>query len=224
MCVVAAFAADITPLLNEEKYHSVYRSISVERRQKADRYRFHKDRCLSVGVEYLLMKAYATMKDGHSAPEINTDINGKPDFSTGSLHFSLSHSGNTVFCVISDCVVGCDAEEIRPFDTRVAERFFAEEETGYLNSISDENIRMSEFIRLWTLKESYVKCIGGGLQIPFRNFCVELLDKPRLRRWTDEEIYGLGDSVSKGYQFAWCLRKTKEENLPAVDVRWLQLV
>jgi len=48
------------------------------------------------------------------------------------IHFNISHAGHYVACVISDEPVGIDIEIIKSVDLRIAERFFALEETTYI--------------------------------------------------------------------------------------------
>jgi 4'-phosphopantetheinyl transferase len=87
--------------------------------------------------------------------------NEKPVFKSGkSLYFNISHSADYVTLAISDSEVGCDIQEIRPYNPRVAGRNYCQKETELIEN-SDEKDEV--FIRLWALKESILKFTGKGL-------------------------------------------------------------
>ncbi len=98
---------------------------------------------------------------GHPMPEIWTTARGKPCFAEESVHFSISHTPKTVFCVLSDCPVGIDAEEAdRVVSPNLAEKILSEPEKARYRKALDKN----EFLlRLWVLKEASAKCSGLGL-------------------------------------------------------------
>lgn len=92
------------------------------------------------------------------------------------FYFNISHSGNYVLVSIADHQVGCDIEIIKKPNLNIAKRFFTEEENMHILSINDEKIQENLFFRYWTMKESYVKCLGQGLSIPLNSFSVILND------------------------------------------------
>ncbi|KAK9290271.1 hypothetical protein L1049_008438 [Liquidambar formosana] len=54
-----------------------------------------------------------------------------------------------------------------------ARRYFSPEEVEFLTSISDPEVQRQEFIKLWTLKEAYVKALGRGFSAaPFKTFTI----------------------------------------------------
>ena len=87
------------------------------------------------------------------------------------LHFSLSHSGELVLCSLSDAELGCDVETPRRVNAALVRRFFHPDEQRWLFSLP-QGEQDAAFLRLWTLKESYVKAIGLGLSLPLDAFCV----------------------------------------------------
>lgn len=91
---------------------------------------------------------------------ITTDENGKPHIENGSVFFNLSHSKDMVFCTVSDKEVGCDVQIISEFRPKVAARFFTESE---YNMLMESKVPDSDFIRLWTVKESILKHSGKGI-------------------------------------------------------------
>ncbi|MCS4470408.1 4'-phosphopantetheinyl transferase superfamily protein [Clostridium botulinum] len=52
---------------------------------------------------------------------------------------------------------------------------------------------MSKFYKIWTLKESYIKCCGQGLSIPLKSFSIDI-DK-------NKSIKMLNDNNHNGYIF-----------------------
>jgi len=51
-------------------------------------------------------------------------------------------------------------------EMRIARRYFTEAETAVIERASDEEARRRLFVRMWTLKEAYVKAIGRGIGAP----------------------------------------------------------
>lgn len=91
---------------------------------------------------------------------VECDGNGKPYIAHSNLHFNLSHSRKYALCVCGTEKVGCDIEQIKGFNERVAERFFSENECALLKRCDDVS---AVFTRLWTLKESALKFSGEGI-------------------------------------------------------------
>lgn len=93
-------------------------------------------------------------------------IDGEKDF-----FFSTSHSGKWVVIIYGTSEVGADVEIITSNIFSIAERYFTQVEQKYIfesgNESSDER-----FIKLWTLKESYIKYLGTGLNTPLNSFTV----------------------------------------------------
>lgn len=90
--------------------------------------------------------------------------NGKPYLQDYPFYFNLSHSGEYVFCAISDREVGVDIQQYRPADeARLARRFFSEEERKALEGCLDREEQRELFYRLWVRKEAYGKLTGEGI-------------------------------------------------------------
>lgn len=97
---------------------------------------------------------------------------GKPVLEGEHLRFNLSHSGDLALLAVSlDREIGVDLEALRPVRDAclLAERFFAPREVATLRS-SPAAERDAAFLRCWTLKEAYVKGVGGGLSLPLDRF------------------------------------------------------
>lgn len=94
-------------------------------------------------------------------PPICTAEKGKPYFAQGKLHFSISHTKNHVFCVLSDRPVGIDAEELtRQVKPMLAQKILSAGELQQYENAADKNRALLTF---WVLKEAQAKCTGEGI-------------------------------------------------------------
>ena len=99
---------------------------------------------------------------GEDCPNILTAPRGKPYFEGASLHFSISHTRNHAFCVLSHYPIGIDAEEKdRKVNLRLAEKILSAAEYARYEAAPDKRAAL---LRLWVLKEAAVKLTGEGLQ------------------------------------------------------------
>ena len=103
------------------------------------------------------------------------------------LPFNIAHTDGLVMCGIGSDVhelVGIDVERIhRRTDPELANRYFSQPEIEFLQSRASESERRMLFLRIWTLKESFIKAIGTGLQTPLADFAFEEIESatPRIR-------------------------------------------
>jgi 4'-phosphopantetheinyl transferase len=99
---------------------------------------------------------------------------GKPEIlhNKASLRFNLTHTPGLVgVAVTNGAAVGLDAESLsrktKGNALKLAQRRFAELEIKQLESLqNDPEAQAALFIKLWTLKEAYVKAIGKGIGAP----------------------------------------------------------
>ncbi|HPQ41194.1 MAG TPA: 4'-phosphopantetheinyl transferase superfamily protein [bacterium] len=146
------------------------RVISVEERQRAQRYRRGEVTRRSIvarGNLRIILSEYTGI-----APEdiaFETGIHGKPSIipeqNPGSISFNLSHSHELgVVAVCRENDIGVDVEfleKTRPFVT-LARRYFSAAESGMIESL-DPRFHREMFYRIWTLKESWLKATGLGI-------------------------------------------------------------
>ncbi len=183
-----------------------YRSVlSKEEIQKVDRYRFQKDRRLSLTARALLrylLSEYTGQAPGGFSFIINKY--GKPslvsDPSGLDIRFNLSHSSGMVVCGLTiGHDIGVDVENSdRKVDLAISRRFFSEHEANQVDACPDP-LKKERFFDIWTLKEAYIKARGKGLSIPLDSFSFDL-DKPDINiRFHDQERAGA--QISSGWQF-----------------------
>ena len=84
----------------------------------------------------------------------------------------MSHADGLVGVAVSLCNVGIDLElrdrRLRKngSELKLAKRYFSDAEVAAIEQEEDEEARRVLFIRLWTLKEAYVKATGRGIGAP----------------------------------------------------------
>lgn|GEM_PF-202345 len=166
---------DIEEEVSSQDHDTLLGICSLEKRMEANRFRCESDRKRAVYGEALARYMVAG-KIGLSMNELIFDKNryGKP-YIRGQqrIFFNLSHSGRYVICGLDQEEIGIDIEEVKSMDFGIARKFFHANEYTYLLSREPEQ-RMDALFELWTLKESYIKFLGVGLQKPLDAFYFNL--------------------------------------------------
>ncbi len=96
--------------------------------------------------------------------------------------FNVSHTDGLVLCILGTLQhrhVGVDVERLdRRTNPDLATRYFSAPEIEQLNLVSEPIERKYLFLKIWTLKEAFIKAIGTGLRTPLSHFAFEKLDSP----------------------------------------------
>lgn len=102
---------------------------------------------------------------------------GKPYYDFGQTqetcgYFNLSHTKEFVAVACASCEVGVDMEFSRKVSEAAMRRSCTVQE---YRTIMESNVPQREFLKYWTLKESYVKMTGEGMSVPFSeiNFVID---------------------------------------------------
>ena len=218
--MVKVYIADTSPLTDTHLYRHLYESANAKRRLKADRFLFQKDKMLSIGAWTLL--CYALKEEGIREFSIENRQNNKPYLAgLSDLYFNLSHSGHMVMCAIADNEVGCDVEEKTSFDSSLAEAVMTKEELHLIYQKKEYAEQMEMFFRLWTLKESYMKATGLGMELAPHTFGISLDSRGiSLCRQKDEKKYSFKEyHLDNGYCYSCCALKNKiSEHLLNIDL------
>ncbi|KAL8495129.1 hypothetical protein ACS0TY_019338 [Phlomoides rotata] len=124
-------------------------------------------------------------KNTHGKPEVHwQEID---DWDPPPLHFNISHTSSLVACGVTiNSQIGIDVEEkhrrTKHNTLSFARRYFSECEVQFLAAISDPQVQQMEFIKLWTLKEAYVKALGKGFSgAPFNTFTIRFKEDTRTK-------------------------------------------
>jgi 4'-phosphopantetheinyl transferase len=204
-------------------------ALDQQERERAARFVFSRHRVQFIAAHALLRAALSRLAGARPAAwRFVADPNGKPSAYLGAsaaeLSFNLSHTeGMAGIAAIArrDYCLGFDVEPIgREVDLAIARRFFCRDEVEWLDALP-EGQRRAGLIRLWTLKEAFIKAIGKGLAQDLASFCFDpctarirftpgLLERPA--DWHFEQRALDGSFIA-----AMGLRRSAET---PVDVRW----
>lgn len=157
------YRININDLDDPQQNKGLLESVGVKRREKILRYYKSEDRKRSLGAGIIIEQILK--ENGLSEDHLKYSENGKPV--ADNLFFNVSHAGDYVVGVSSDCDVGCDIEKIIDAPIEIAEHYFNQSEIEYIKSESDKN---KAFFTFWTLKESYMKMTGMGMSLPLDSF------------------------------------------------------
>lgn len=182
-----------------------------ERREKFEKLKIKRDKENCV-ISYLLLKKALKNFDIESF-EILIGENGKPFLKNNeNVFFNISHTISGVAVVADKNPVGIDVQDILEVRNAVVERCFSGKEKELIfNSASPEK----EFTRLWTLKESAVKC-NSETVANLKNYCFESEEKSFLKYgkiFTTSERKNLFISVCGTKEFFEIIETKMEELL-----------
>ncbi len=168
MRIKIVYADAGTPFSVYERYLPL---VSKERQEKIAR--LHSDGVKTVSLlAGLLIRKELSEQLGIPAEELafGYGAHGKPYLlNSDGYHFSVSHSGSCIAFAGGDAPVGIDVERIREGRLKIAKRFFTGNEYSFIEKSADPD---TEFFKIWTAKEAYVKMLGVGLSKPLRSFDV----------------------------------------------------
>ncbi|MEE2637472.1 MAG: 4'-phosphopantetheinyl transferase superfamily protein [Acidobacteriota bacterium] len=153
--------------------------LSDEERSKTDRYRFERDRHACLVTRALVRVTLSRYHDVIPARwQFRTNTHGRPEVAwpVTSLRFNVSHTDGLIVCLVSrGREVGVDTEHLNRVQhwLDLADRFFSPEEGVALRQVTTKD-RPTKFLEYWTLKESYIKARGMGLELPLSGFVFDL--------------------------------------------------
>ena len=133
-------------------YNFLYSLLPKSRKQRVDSLFFEKDKHIKI-VEYFLVKKLLKLKGN---PDFVYSKNNKP-YIDGEKNFNISHSDNMLVVATSKNPVGVDVQKIVEYNPKLAAFVLSD---GELKKVSTSSNPGLEFTKLWTKKESYIKCNG----------------------------------------------------------------
>ncbi|MFB5673916.1 4'-phosphopantetheinyl transferase family protein [Paenibacillus terreus] len=161
--------------ISDSDFQQAYARANLSRQRKIDAYLHQEDKERSL-VGDMLIRLMLFRHFGYVSLKVpfTADRFGKPYVEGQSgMHFNISHAGDWIVCAVDSSPIGIDVELIRAIDMAIAHHYFSDVEQESLKAVPPEN-RLSYFFDLWTLKESYIKAIGKGLNEPLRLFTMDL--------------------------------------------------
>ena len=146
----------------------------------------------------VLKRDYAIEK----TPEILRDDMGKPYFPDCRLHFNVSHSGEYLAIAVSESPVGIDIQETKNIKDGMYRKVVQPKEAKLLGKD-----RQNDFLRLWALKESFVKAEGRGLRISMKDYYFEKENENYFVNYggqKQEWTFNIEETLIEGYFISVC--------------------
>jgi len=118
--------------------------------------------------EYALIQLKRILKDEFNYQKIELIYNkyGKPYLENNPLYFNISHCSNYIAIAISDKEIGIDIERFDHYRESLIEKVCSIEEIKEIENSDNKDV---EFIRIWCMKESLVKCEGRGIKLNMKD-------------------------------------------------------
>ena len=176
-----------------------------ERMEKAEKFRFERDRLLCIGGGFLMRHVVGI----HDESELRHGPYGKLS-APGYPSFNLSHSGEWCILSKSDSEIGVDVERIDENRLITLPVFLT---PGELTWMDDDPER---FYQLWTLKESLLKAVGMGMAL--EPVTVNVL--PFVKRqplYLNGQLWYAATNRIAGYRFSVCA------SFPVGSLEWTEL-
>ncbi|MFL5801639.1 MAG: 4'-phosphopantetheinyl transferase family protein [Roseiflexaceae bacterium] len=159
---------------------ALWRTLDQGERDRAERFRFQRDRERFI-VAHGLLRTILGGYLGGAAGQLRFCYGayGKPELAPecgAALSFNLSHAHElALYAITRERAVGVDIEHMRPgiADIAIAERFFSPHEVAALQALPNAE-RGLAFFTCWTRKEAYIKARGEGLSLALDQFEVSL--------------------------------------------------
>ena len=169
---------------------------------------------LARGLQRLVLSKYApevapqdwqVVQGARGRPEL------APPFEATGLFFNVAHTAGMVALAIGRVpLIGIDVEPLdRRVPLHVAPRYFSESEVTALQALPPEQ-QPRRFLRLWTLKEAYLKAVGAGLAGGLDSMTFTFADDggiafehgedPQSHRWVFREFDPAGFLLALAYQ------------------------
>lgn len=175
--------------VNDKDLDKLCLFIDLEKKRRIKKFINKKDKIRTL-IGDLLVRNIITKKLGITNNNIIFEKNkyGKPYLKEyENFNFNISHSGNFVVCAIDDKPIGIDIEEVKHIEYEgIAKSFFTENEFNYIMT-KDVDMQLSRFYEIWTLKESYIKCVGKGLNLSLKSFCISIDKYENIKNVVDNE-------------------------------------
>lgn len=196
----------VTSELSQNEFDTLLHLVSPEKQERIKQFSFFRDaRNCFLGDVLVRVEICRSTGFGMKQLEFTTNEYGKP-FLIGRpcIQFNISHAGRYIACAVADEPVGIDIEIMKPLELRIAERFFASDETEYI--MVDNHIY--RFYEVWTKKESRIKWEGKGLHKSLPSFSV--FESNEQDRLIYHEIFQNDEAI--------CYVRSTKQILPSIKV------
>ncbi len=199
------YYTDVRPLLKNEIWQEKLEWMSEERKNRITKMKIEMDQIRSAAAGILLHVMAQTFR---FPPEYEwcEGVNGKPYIKgKEDFFFNLSHSGNYAVLACDHSEIGIDIQERRVTSEAMVSRFLTQEEISELPENIEE--RINQVNRLWCIKESYSKLLGGGLLYSMKQCRVDLLSHRIIgEKKENEQFFFQEYKIEEPYHMAVCSR------------------
>ena len=200
------FYFDDMASVQNDYYREYLPLLPRERQQRVISCRKLSDRNLSVLAWQLLHYACRDRGRGLYQLPVRYGPAGKPCFggAGAQLHFNLSHCERGAACGISAAAVGVDMQELVCDYETLLDRVC---KTKKKRRIQQAEKPVQLFTAFWALKESYVKCLGTGLDDDLPQLDFSAMQE------NQGQLYGHSFQVweKNGYMLAECTAASEPE-------------
>ncbi|MDM5357290.1 4'-phosphopantetheinyl transferase superfamily protein [Peribacillus sp. ACCC06369] len=220
--------------LNENTYEEMLHLLPKQRRLSIHKLQKKNDKYRSLFGE-LLAKWFISdiLRKPFQNIHFILDKHGKPNLVGGRIHFNITHSGDWVVVGIHKDPIGVDIEEVKDFNIHeITKSTFSSKEFSYFIKLPKAK-QIDIFFKMWTLKESWLKCIGTGFLVSPNTFSIlngnnqysleipteEILKLKTLGvKITDMSNYLFKSyHLSPGYPISVCINNRNEDHLEFPD-------
>ncbi len=204
--------------LNIEDYIKNPGGVSIDSGNDSENKNIRKESLGPALVQFCLRK-HEELRD--IEPKITKTEYGKPYLvHTNKIQFNISHSEDWIICGISHNPIGVDIEYLKPRSFKqIARTLFTSEERDFILNANDIE---SAFYKIWTLKESYLKCKGTGLKEPLGNSSIKIEPDTiniEIRDSNDSNFHFASYKLNKDYQVAVCV----ENEIPSTSITTISI-
>lgn len=203
------FVSHFSSRLDPEVFQEFFKFVDERKKERISGFHHWED-AHRVLLADALARSVISQETGLAPDDISFDKDefNKPwlrDFP--DLYFNISHSGNWVVFAVDAYPVGVDIERILDIDLGVAEICLSPDERLELER-QELPQRLYFFYALWTLKESYIKAQGRGMEIPLTDFTIVHGDDGRFAVKIEErileDIFFKTYDIDTGYKMSVC--------------------
>ncbi len=197
-----AYLVNVCKLTEPQTFTDYYRSVDPSIQMWVDEYKKIEDKARSLGA--WLLASYGLRQAGVESLTLAKSSSGKPYLRGNSkTNFNISHSKDYAMCALSNVEVGCDIEHASEPSLSIASKFFSEREKTILFDKPLEDLGKC-FYTLWTLKESYAKMTGDGID---ESFSKTFIDTCKTHQIINGQMCSLyTNSWGEDYIFSMCLK------------------
>lgn len=162
--MVTAYYTETGRQWDSEELERKLQLLPIQMKQRILRYSDWQQQQLRICGKLLLQRLLFDLNSGKTLGEIQYDEWNKP-YLPGALQFNIAHSGNIAICVVTNYgPIGIDIEKVKNVEIGEMQDYFTANEWEWLQKSNNKN---DAFYYLWVRKESLIKAVGRGVEIPF---------------------------------------------------------